>query len=301
MGRTYALADCWARRCLIILGALISVATAASSQAWVPPAGVGAVNLIFQDVDHTGHLLDDGTFLPGYESASQGLLLEADYAVTDRFSITAGIAYIRAKYLGPEPSFFGLPVDDCFCWNRDWQDAYITARYNLLNGTFALTPSVSYLFPTHDYDYFGEAVVGRNLRETRIAIDAGQRLDVISPRLSVSGRYSYAFVEEVLGLPNDRSNMAVSFGFLFTRKLSASVDFYWQRSHGGLKSTEFVTEEQWLQFDRLLKDNSFHFGGSIAYSFPRVDLFASYIKFESGTDTHTGRAITFGISWPFQL
>ena len=43
----------------------------------------------------------------------------------------------------------------------------------------------------------GEAVVGRNLREVRIAVDAGQRLDAISPKLSVQGRYSYAFVERV--------------------------------------------------------------------------------------------------------
>jgi hypothetical protein len=38
----------------------------------------------------------------------------------------------------------------------------------------------------------------------------------------------------------------------------------WQRSHGGLRSTEFGTDEQFQQFDRTLKDNSFHVGGGVS-------------------------------------
>ena len=259
------------------------------------------MNLVFQNVDHTGHLLDDGSLLPGYESVSRGLLVEVDYAVTKRFSLRAGVPYIGAKYLGPEPSFFGLPIDDCNCWNTGVQDLNLTARYNVFNEAFALTPSVSYGYPTNDYPFFGEAVIGRNLTEFRLALDAGYRLDPISPRLSIAGRYSYAIVEEVLEIPNDRSNASVSVGYLLTRRLVASLDFYWQRSHGGLKSTEFETDEQWVQFDRLLKDNSFHMGGTLSYGFSGFDLFGSYTEFVSGTDTHVGRAVTLGISVPFQI
>ena len=291
---------------LLVLGALtlgssFVASTAASAQAWVPPARIGAVNFIYQNVDHTGHLLDDGSLLPGYESVSRGLLVEVDYAFTDRFSISAGVPYIGSKYIGPEPSFFGLEIDDCNCWNTGIQDLSLTARYNVFNEAFALTPSLSYGTPTNDYPYFGEAVIGRNLSEFRIALDAGYRIDMISPKFSVAGRYSYAFVEEVLDIPNDRSNALVSLGYLFIRRFSASLDFYWQRSHGGLKSTEFVTDEEWAQFDRILKDNSFHIGGSVTYSFSRLDVFASYTEFVSGTDTHVGRAVTFGIGMPFQL
>src|SRR5688572_23901077 len=89
---------------------------------------------------------------------------------------------------GPEPSFFALPIDDCLCWNSGWQDIAATVRSNVSNGVFALTPSISVGMPSHDYDYFGEAVLGRNLNEVRIAVDAGRRLDEISDRLSVSGR-----------------------------------------------------------------------------------------------------------------
>ena len=31
------------------------------------------------------------------------------------------------------------------------------------------------------------------------------------------------------------------------------------------------------------------------------EVFGSYVHFADGTDTHAGRAISFGVSWPFQL
>lgn len=286
---------------LLVLGVLLVPPSPASAQAWVAPARVGAVNIVFQNVDHTGHLLDDGSRLDGFDSESRGLLVEVDYAVTSRFSFNVGVPYIGAKYTGPEPSFFGLPIDDCNCWNTGFQDLSLTARYNVFNDAFALTPSVSYGYPTNDYPFFGEAAIGRNLDEFRVALDAGYRIDAISPRFSVSGRYSYAFVEEVLDIPNNRSNAYLSFDYLATRRFSTSLQLYWQRSHGGLRSTEFETEEEWIQFDRLLKDNSFHVGATFAYSFSRMNVFASYTEFVSGTDTHVGHAITIGVSTPFQI
>jgi hypothetical protein len=279
---------------------LCAGAPAAFAQAWVPPARVGVISVIYQHIDNTNHRLTDGTLLDGYDSVSRGVLLSLDYAVTDRFSFSLGLPYIGAKYTGPEPSFFGLPIDDCRCWTHGWQDLNATARYNLANGAFALTPSISVGVPTHDYEFFGEAVLGRNLKEMRIGVDVGQRLDAISPRLSVSGRYSYAFVERVLDLPNNRSNMALEAAFQLTRKLAPRVAFSWQRSHGGLRSTEFGNDVQVQQFDRLLRDNNFHVTAGASYSLPRFDAFVSYTHYVSGTDTHVGRALTAGVSWPFE-
>ena len=286
---------------LVLLATILASAGVLTAQAWVPPARIGAVNIILQNIDHTGHLLEDGSNLPGYDSVSRGVLVEVNYAVTNRFSFNVGVPYIGSKYIGPEPSFFGLESDDCNCWNTGVQDLSLTARYNVINSAFAFTPSLSYGTPTNDYPFFGEAVIGRNLSEFRIALDAGYRVDAISPDLSIAVRYSYAFVEEVLDIPNDRSNANLSLGYLFTRRLSGSLDFYGQWSHGGLKSTEFETDEQWVQFDRLLKDNYFHIGGTLSYSFSRFDLFGSYTEFVDGTDTHLGRAVTFGVSMPFEL
>jgi hypothetical protein len=288
----------FARVLLAILA--LGIANRALAQAWVPPARIGMVSVVYQAITNTNHRLTDGSLLDGYDSLSRGVLFSIDYAFTDRFSLSVGLPYVGSKYTGPEPSFFGLAVDDCFCWNHGWQDLGVTARYNLANGAFALTPSVSFGMPTHDYDYFGEAVLGRNLDEFRVGFDVGQRLDAISERLSVSGRYTYAFVEKVLDLPNNRSNMGVEADFSATRKLSTRIGLAWQRSHGGLRSTEVVTDEQYSQYDRLLKDNNFHITGGVSYSLPKVDVFASYVHYAGGTDTHVGHAITVGLSLPFE-
>ena len=287
-----------ARTLLAILA--LGIASPGFAQAWVPPAGIGVVSVVYQGITNTNHRLTDGSLFDGYDSLSRGVLFNLDYAITDRFSFSIGVPYLGSKYTGPEPSFFGLELDNCFCWNHGWQDFGATARYNVVNGTFALTPSISFGVPTHNYDYFGEAVLGRNLNEIRLAVDVGQRLDRISDRLSVSARYSYALVEKVLDLPNNRSNAGLEIGFLATRKLATRAVFSWQHSHGGLRSNEFATDEQLSQYDRLIKDNNFHITGGLSYSLPKVDLFASYVHYASGTDTHVGHAITAGLSWPFE-
>ena len=123
--------------------------------------------------------------------------------------------------------------------------------------------------------------MGQRLKELRISVDAGQRLDAISPRLSVQGRYSYAFVERVLDdVPNNRSNATVEGGFLITRRLAARGLFLWQRVHGGLRfggsdssalpfSGDVHTPERMFEHDRLLRDNNWRLGAGITYSMGR--------------------------------
>ena len=181
----------------------------------------------------------------------------------------------------PPPPFVPfLPVDECRCWQSGWQDFGFAARYNIVNGAFALTPSLSVGVPSHEYNFHGEAALGERLKELRLAVDVGQRLDVISPRLSVQGRYSYAFVERVLDLPNNRSNAALEGEVPDHAPAGARVLLSWQRVHGGLRlgspsgipfppPGEVDTPERMSEHDRLLRDNNFRLGAGVAYSMPR--------------------------------
>jgi hypothetical protein len=150
------------------------------------------------------------------------------------------------------------------------------------------------------------------LKELQLTIDAGHSLDAITPRLSIAGRYSYAIVERVLDIPNNRSTAIVSGSFRVTDRVSAQGLVRWQRTHGGLRAGslppaaliapgEINTPERVEQHDRLLRDNSTHVGGSVSYELSRFELFTSYLAFVGGTDTHAGRAVTAGISVPFTL
>ena len=301
-----------------VFGVLASV-TCVDAQAWVPQGGEGAITISYQRISNTGHRLTDGSLMDVGQSLNMAAYLEADYAVTDRLSFTAGLPYVFSKYTDPNPpppQLPFLPSDQCRCWHSGWQDFGFTARYNAVraaSGRFALTPSVSTGIPSHDYEFRGESALGRDLKEVSLALDAGLRLDAISPNLSVLGRYSYAFVQRVLDIPDNRSNASVEGRYLLLHgKLAARGFALWQRTYGGLRlgslapsslvfPGEANTPELLFQHDRLLRDNNFRAGGGFSYSFPRMDVFATYIDYVNGTDTHAGGALTLGISWPFEI
>jgi hypothetical protein len=288
----------------------------APAQAWVPPAGVGSVSAQFQWISNTGHFLTDGSLRKASFSDNASIYVETEYAFTDRFSAAFGVAYVYSRYSSkdtPPPIFPFLPSDQCRCWSSGWQDFGFTARYNLIGGgrrSYAVTPSISVGVPSNDYPFRGEAVVGKNLKEVRLAVDAGKRLDMISRRLSVQGRYSYTIVEKVLDISTNRSNINLEPGFEVTRKFFVRSLLTWQRVHGGLRlgapnsallpPGEINTPQLLVQSDRLRRANYFHAGMGASYSLPHVDVFASYVAYVSGTDTHAGRAFTVGASWPFE-
>jgi hypothetical protein len=100
--------------------------------------------------------------------------------------------------------------------------------------------------------------------------------------------------------------------YFINRRLQVRGEVFWQRTYGGfrfgsptLPSLPFPgdvsTPELFYQHDRLLRDNYWHTGGGLGYSFPHVDVFATYIAFVGGSDTHTGRALTITFMLPFQL
>jgi hypothetical protein len=290
----------------------------AKAQAWVLPAGEGDVSFTWQRIDNTGHRRTDGFLVPHGASLDMSLYVEAEYAFTNRFSVTAGLPYVFAKYTDPNPPVSPipfLPVDQCRCWQSGWQDFGVTARYNLVggaSGAFVLTPSVSLGVPSHDYNFRGEAALGRDLREGRIGVDVGRRLKEISSSLSVQGGYSYAIVERVMGISTNRSNARAEAAYVIKRTLQVRSLASWQRTHGGLRfgspnSTELPfpgevnTPDLLYQHDRLLRDNYWHAGGGLAYSFPQFDVLATYVAFVSGTDTHAGRALTISFVMPFRL
>jgi len=295
---------------------LDSTAQNAGAQAWVLPKGAGTISFTHQRLYNTGHRRIGGLLAKVGQSTTMGLYVEGEYAFTDRLSVSAGLPYVFAKYTArnlPPPPIPVLPWDACHCRQSDWQDFGFTARYNVFNGVFALTPSVSFGMPSHDYEFRGEAVVGRSLKEVQFSVDVGRRLDSISENLSVQGRYSYAVVERPIDIPNNRSNARLQAAYQLTVNLSTYGFVSWQHTHGGLSfgsplpgaalafPGEVNTEERLFQHDRMMRDNYSHVGAGASYQFQRFDVFGSYTAYVAGTDTHAGRAFTAGISFPFEF
>ena len=173
------------------------------------------------------------------------------------------------------------------------------------------TPLVSVGTPSHSYAYHGESVAGRRLSEMRIGADVSYRVDAISRNLSLNVLYTYAFVEKVLDIGTNRSNLSVDGHYQLGRKWEVAGFVAWQRTHGGLRvgaeGTDLVppgevnTPERFENHDRLLRENWTHIGTEASFRWGITRLFASYTYVVMGTDAHSGHALLGGIAVPFSF
>lgn len=295
-----------------VVAVLASVPRTVAAQAFTLPQGVAAVTVAWQYVDNTGHRLSDGFLLEAGQSVTTSAILELDYGFTDRLSASFGIPYVFAKYTGAMPPPSRLPVDACGCWHSSLQDFSLTARYRLGDDPWAFTPLVRYGLPSHDYRYQGEAVVGRNLQEMAVGVNAGARLVGLLPKASVQAGYTFSFVEKVVDISINRSNGFIDLGYALTSRLYARAAGIWQETHGGLKfgsptgnpffpPGEINTPQRSAQRDRLLKTRYWQVAGGLSYSAGPADLFASYSKYVWGRDAHDGQVYTVGATWYFDF
>ena len=287
--------------CHCALLCLLTLSCAAQSE--VQPRGSGDVTFFGQEISHRAVILSDGSKAPGGRAFNRSIAVEMDYGLTERLSMTVGIPYVFGKYtdsiLPPAPV---SPRDACHCLQSDWQDFGLSARYRIYGSRrMAVTPSASLGLPSHNYEYRGESVAGRHLRELTLALNATRRLDFLSRNATFSARYSYSVVEKVFDISTNRSNLTLEGDYMLRRKLTLRGIVLVQRTHGGLRLFEINSEELALQRDRLLRDNNFRAGAGMAYSFSRMQLLGSIIFHVTGTDTHAENIVTVGVRFPFQF
>ena len=262
---------------------------------------------------------NDGTRIEAGKAVNFAFDVELDYAFTDRFSMSTTLPYILSRFTdepedGPctadKTTCIPLAaVDACQCWQSSFADFGVTARYNLINHNqaFMLTPSVSVGVPSHNYEYVGEAVVGRQLNELRVAVDAGQRLDRLLRGLSVQAGYRYSFVEQSLDVPNNRSNGLAQAAFAFPNGFSTRGVFSWQRTHGGLRVPEFINPSDPLypefqtEFHRMLRDNYLHIGAGAAYVWGSWDISGSFLFTAKGSNSHDVRVFSVTVGRSFEV
>ncbi|HET7292163.1 MAG TPA: hypothetical protein VFM88_07055 [Vicinamibacteria bacterium] len=301
--------------CAIISVVLASAPGSARAQAFTPPDGVGAITLAWQYVDNTGHRFSDGYFEPGFsdESVTTSGLLETEYAISGRLAATLGVPYVFAKYTGQGPSFSGLPRDECRCWHSEFADFGASLRYRLGSDTWAVTPAVRFVLPSHAYPYRGEAVVGKRLAEWQVGVFIGWRLVNLWPAATLQAGYTYAFVEQPLDdISIDRSNLFADLGYAVNRRVYLRVAWLGQHTHGGLRigspsgnpfpfPGEFTTPLSLTQVDRVLRSHYMQVAGGASFDAGPVDIFVSYTKYVWGRDAHNGQVFGGGVTWYFGM
>jgi hypothetical protein len=167
-----------------------------------------------------------------------------------------------------------------------------------------VTPFVAVGLPSHAYEYSGEAVVGRRLKELKVGVESGQRLDVIHPGLSVQASYLYTMVPRVLDIPNNRSNGSLEGAWAF-RRVSLRGILAWQRTHGGLRFPAEVNvpgaPERLTEFHRMLRDNYLHAGAGLSFSRGAWDVSASVLATARGSNSHDIHVFSLTIGRLFEI
>ena len=294
--------------------AIVASTRPAAAQAWAPRAREGEVAFAVQTIDHLGRVFKDVRF-DCCETTNVALVVDTSYGLTNRWSISAGLPYVFAKFWArdhpespPPPDWLTLsPVDTCRCLHSSFQDVTFGAHYNLVRvrRAFSLMTSMTTGVPSHAYPYVGEAVVGFDLKELGLSADASQQLNFLVPGLSIDGRYAYTFVERVLDISHNRSNLGLDVGYAFPARLAGHVIMSWQRTHGGVRIDEIAAHPQapavYTEFHRLLRDDYFHAGAGVSYTWREWDLSFSFQKTISGDNTHDVHVYTVEAGRSFRL
>jgi len=297
---------------------LLVAAGDARAQAWLPPRGEVFLSMDYQFLTADRHLFSTAPIIGGVKQGtrsldvgtiqSQVLVLDGDLGVTRRLAANAAVAFVNSRFVAGGTHG---PLDDGH-WHGDFQDARVGARFMALNdGSWVLTPAVSYGFPTTNYATLGHAALGRRLKELRLGLDWGRYL---SRRAYLEGNFSYAFMENVGDIPLDRSNLSLEFGYFVNHALTLQAWTAYQNVHGGLDwatdvgphefdpSHEDFDEELLLDHDRTAASDFWRIGVGVSFQVTeRVELYANVAKTLWGINTHNALTVSCGMSWGFDL
>jgi hypothetical protein len=283
---------------------LLLVSVRAGAQAWLPPKGGGAVSLTFGAYGFDGHFDSDGSRDPYGGTRARSVWVEGSYAITDRLAVSAGLPFVATKFTGTFPEGVPLgPLDRDRRYHGDFQDVRGELAWNAIGGDFALTPFAGVGVPSHEYEYRGEAVPGKDLKEAFVGAAAGRSLAPFLPKAYLHARYSYAFVEkkDVDVTTLNRSNLDGELGYAAARRLLVRALVRWQVTHGGLDLADMRTYPNLFRdHDRAARTDYLNLGAGVSYGLGSSwDVYAIFLKTVWGENAHQARSLSIGASWYF--
>ncbi len=286
-----------------LLCAALVIPSAVSAQAWLFPKGEGTVSLSYQNLYVPDHVYENSDAHDIGHILSHALTLDVDYSFTDKLAVRVALPYIAARYYGPKPH--QLPMDDG-TYHSTFQDFTTDVRYNLTKRRIVLTPFFRVVIPSNSYTYFAHSAAGRDQREYHFGTNFGRQLDPLIPKAYMQAQYSYAFVERVLGIAPNRSNVEFQLGYFLTHRLSLLATGHGMYTHSGVE-LDFrlfhagLPSDQWTHHDQIAKASLFDLGGGTSFAVtPSWQMFLTVAHSIEGRNGHLHAAVvTIGVSRSF--
>ena len=261
------------------------------------------MSLSYQNQYVADHVFENGDAHDIGHILSHALTLDTDYSITDRLAVRVSVPFVAGKYYGPTPH--QLPMDNG-TYHSTFQDFTTDLRYRLTKRGIAVTPFVRAVIPSNNYTYFAHSAAGRDQREFHLGTNLGRRLDPVIPRAYIQAQYSYAFVQSVLGIAANRSNLEVQPGYFLTPRISLLATGQWMYTHSGLDLNYSLFQaglsgDQWIHHDQIAKASLLDLGGGASVAItPSWQMFLTLAHSVEGRNAHLHTAVvTIGVSRSF--
>ena len=286
-----------------LLCAFVLIPSAIEAQAWLSPKGEGTVSLSYQNQYVADHVFENGDAHDIGHIYSQALTLDVDYSLTSNLAVRVAVPFIAGKYDGPYPH--QLPMDNG-TYHSTFQDFTTDIRYRLTKRGTAVTPFFRAVIPSNSYTYFAHSAAGRDQREYHLGANFGRRLNPLIPNAYIQAQYSYAFVERVLGIAPNRSNIEAQVGYFLNPRISLMATGQWMYTHSGLDFNynlfqAGLSDDQWIHHDQIAKASLLDLGGGTSFAVtPSWLVFLTVARSIEGRNAHLHAAVvTIGVSRSF--
>ncbi len=199
---------------------------------------------------------------------SHVMMISGDYALSDRWSISASLPYIKKRHTGALPHNPAVDLTeypeadqsliDDGNYHSDWQDIYVAVSYRAREGRLSLYPFIALGVPTNDYPFYAHAAVGRNIQHVPVGV--AFNFTPYFSDFSLSGDIAYVFTEKSLGVDISHWLINLDASYYVTPGFAPKV--FLSIKHG-TKGLDFpndfdvtaLNDEAWYFHDRTIKHN----------------------------------------------
>ena len=292
-------------RAVRVLSLLLAISLSSLAQAWLSPKGDGVVTVLYQNDIERLHSFSDGRTKDRGHTYLDAVFVNTDLSLTDKIAVSVSMPFIAGKYVGPFPHMLvrgdpstAVALDDGN-YHGGFQDFRLNVRYALSQRDLKIAPFFQATMPTNSYATLGHAAVGFNESEYRVGVSVGRRLNPILPKAFVQGQYAFGMSPVVAAnIAPKRSYAELQFGYLLSRRITLQGSSVLIWSHNGIDFDynlfpNNLTEEQYLNHDRIARGKLLDSSGSIAYQVNRsTNFFVSVGHSFYGTNAHLRYVVT---------
>jgi hypothetical protein len=283
----------------------------ARAQASVPVEGGGSWTTAYQNITVHDHTDYRGVRNSLGKTHSHVLFVGVDYGLTDTVALTAGVPYIKGKYMGDFPHLHtGFPdhhddpVIDDGKYHGGLQDYNLGLRKQLMTEPVLVTPFVSLGYPSRAYPFRGHSAIGTRLWHVELGSAVASQFGPELDDFYVQARYGYSIRQKARGIGIRSSKLDLELGYAFTPRLSARLLGVWLKTHNGLNvPVDFPPPPDPLGYehDRVLNTDSVNLGAGVAFAVNRhYSVFGTWFSTVQSKNAHAiHNAFAVGISRSF--